>query len=125
MAVRSALSAGRPLPPGRFLISVTRLSQLQGHSAAGRIRSIEKSNDLIGNRARDLPTCSIMPQPTMLQRAHTYTRTYTNVVEWSLEDLRGDYNIKIGLKEVIRIEKVYWIHLAQDIVQWRAVERLG
>jgi hypothetical protein len=31
-----------------------RLSQSQGHSAAGRIRSIEKSNDLIGNRIRDL-----------------------------------------------------------------------
>jgi hypothetical protein len=27
----------------------------QGHSAAGRIRSIEKSNYLIGNRTHDLP----------------------------------------------------------------------
>jgi hypothetical protein len=27
----------------------------QGHSAAARIRSIEKSNDYIGNRIRDLP----------------------------------------------------------------------
>jgi hypothetical protein len=26
----------------------------QGHSAVGRIRSIEKSNDLIGNRTHDL-----------------------------------------------------------------------
>jgi hypothetical protein len=33
---------------------------------AGRIRSIEKSNDLIGNRTRDLPACSIVPQPTKL-----------------------------------------------------------
>jgi hypothetical protein len=30
-------------------------------SAAGRIRSIEKSSDLIGNRTRDLPACSIVP----------------------------------------------------------------
>jgi hypothetical protein len=30
-----------------------RLSRPQGHSAAGRIRSIEKSNDLIRNRTRD------------------------------------------------------------------------
>jgi hypothetical protein len=36
----------------------------QGHSAAGSIRSIEKSNDLIGNRTRDLPACSIVPQPS-------------------------------------------------------------
>jgi hypothetical protein len=33
----------------------------------GRIRSIEKSNDLIGNRT--LPACSTVPQPTMLPRA--------------------------------------------------------
>jgi hypothetical protein len=64
MAVRlSALRAGHPLPPGRFLvlISVKRLSEPQGHSAAGRIRSTEKSND-IGNRTRDLPACSIAPR---------------------------------------------------------------
>jgi hypothetical protein len=35
---------------------------------AGRIRSIEKSNDHIGNGTRDLPACSIVPQPTTLQR---------------------------------------------------------
>jgi hypothetical protein len=33
------------------------------------IRSIEKSNELIGNRTRDLPACSIVPQPTTLPRA--------------------------------------------------------
>jgi hypothetical protein len=43
-----------------------RLSLPRGHNAAGRIRSIEKSNDLIGNRTRDLPTCSTVPQPTTL-----------------------------------------------------------
>jgi hypothetical protein len=35
---------------------------------AARVRSIEKSND-IGNRANDLPTYSIAPQPTTLPRA--------------------------------------------------------
>jgi hypothetical protein len=40
-----------------------------GHSGAGRIRSNEKSKDLIGNRTRDLPACSIVPQPTTLLRA--------------------------------------------------------
>jgi hypothetical protein len=46
----SALRADRPLPPGRFLvlISVKSLSRPQGHCAAGRIGSIENSNDLIG-----------------------------------------------------------------------------
>jgi hypothetical protein len=46
-----------------------RLSQPQGHSAAGRIRSIEEPNDLIGNETHDLPACSIVPQPTMLLHA--------------------------------------------------------
>jgi hypothetical protein len=38
-----------------------RLRQPQVHSTAGRIRSIEKSND-IWNRTRDLLVCSIVPQ---------------------------------------------------------------
>jgi hypothetical protein len=38
-------------------------SRPQGHSAAGNIRSIEKSNDFNENRTRDLPVCSIVPQP--------------------------------------------------------------
>jgi hypothetical protein len=69
----SALRAGRALPPGTFLvlISVKRPSLPQGHSAAERIRSIEKSNDLIGNRTRDIPACGIVPQPTTLPRTCT------------------------------------------------------
>jgi hypothetical protein len=59
-----------PLPrksPGTHFYYI--LSRPQGHSAVGRIMSIEKSNDLIGNRTRDLPACSIVPQPTTLPRA--------------------------------------------------------
>jgi hypothetical protein len=46
-----------------------RLSRHQGHSAAGRIRSTEKSSDLIRNQTRDHPACIIVPQPTGLPRA--------------------------------------------------------
>jgi hypothetical protein len=42
------------------------LSRPQNHSEAKRIRTIKKSNDLIGTRTRDLPACSIQPQPTTL-----------------------------------------------------------
>jgi hypothetical protein len=35
----------------------------QGHSVAGRIMSMKNSNDTIGNRPRDLPVCSAVPQP--------------------------------------------------------------
>jgi hypothetical protein len=36
------------------------------HSAAGSIRSIGKSSDFIGIRARNLPAWSIVPQPPAL-----------------------------------------------------------
>jgi hypothetical protein len=45
-----------------------RLRQPQDHSAAGRIMSMKNSSDTIGNRTRDLPTCSSVPQPTTSPR---------------------------------------------------------
>jgi hypothetical protein len=72
MAVKfSGLRSGRALHPRMFLDTYLcqRLSQQQGHSAAGRIRYIEKKiNYLIGNRTRDLTACSIVPQPITLPR---------------------------------------------------------
>jgi hypothetical protein len=74
MAVRlSALRAGRPLPPGRFLVlTCVRgwvdprvIVRLEG------LGQLENSNNLNPNRTRDLPPCSIVPQPTMLLRAPT------------------------------------------------------
>jgi len=46
-----------------------RLSRPQGHRAVGRIMSMKNSNDIIGNRTRDLPACSSVPKPTVLLRA--------------------------------------------------------
>jgi len=55
-----------PLPPGNIPGThfCQRLSRPQGHSAAGRIMSMKNSNDIIGNRTRNLPACSTVPQPT-------------------------------------------------------------
>jgi len=39
-----------------------RLSQLKGHSVAGRIMQLKNFNDTIGNRTRDLPACSAVPR---------------------------------------------------------------
>jgi hypothetical protein len=63
---RGPLFTPRKIPGTHFCY---RLTRPQGHSKAGRIRSIEKSNDLIGDRTRDLPACSIVSQPTALPRA--------------------------------------------------------
>jgi hypothetical protein len=45
---------------GTKKIPGTHFSRPQGHSEAGRIMSIGKSNDLIGNRTRDLPVCYLL-----------------------------------------------------------------
>ena len=47
------------------------MSQPQEHSEAGRIVSMENSNDTIGNRTRYLPACSAVPQPNAPPRAPT------------------------------------------------------
>jgi hypothetical protein len=67
-----ALRAGRPpftSQEGSWFSFLLEADSTQGHSAAGRIRSIEKSNNLIGIRTLDFPACSILPQPTALPRA--------------------------------------------------------
>jgi hypothetical protein len=67
MAVRlSALRTGHPLLPGKIPGThfCYRASRTPGFSAAGNISSIEKSNYLIGNRTRDLPGGSTVPQLT-------------------------------------------------------------
>ena len=60
-----------PLPPGNIPGThfCQRLSQPQGHSAAGRIMSMKNSSGTIRNRTRDLPACSAVLQPTEPLRA--------------------------------------------------------
>jgi hypothetical protein len=71
MTVRlSALRAGHPLPSRKIPAThfCYRLSRPEGHNAARKIRLIEKFSDLIGNRTRDLPVCSIVPQSINYRR---------------------------------------------------------
>ena len=60
-----------PLPPGNIPGThfCKMLNQPQGYSEAGRIMSMKNSNETIGNRTRDLPTCSAVAQPTALPHA--------------------------------------------------------
>jgi len=67
----SALNTGHLYPPGNIPCThfSYSLSRSHGRSAAGRIMSMKNCNDTIGNRTRDLPTCSTVPQPAALRRA--------------------------------------------------------
>jgi hypothetical protein len=49
--------------PGSWYSFLLEAESTQGHSASGRIRSIEKIH-VIGIGTRDVPPCSIVPQPT-------------------------------------------------------------
>jgi hypothetical protein len=67
----SSVRTGRLYPPGKIPGTqfCQRLSRPQGHSATGRIMSMKNSNDTIGNRTRDVPACSAVPQPTAPPRS--------------------------------------------------------
>jgi hypothetical protein len=67
-AGRPAALTLRKFPGSHFY---QRRSRPEDQNVAGNIRSIEKSNDLIAIRTRDLAACGIVPQPTTLPRAPT------------------------------------------------------
>ena len=70
-----------PLPPGNIPAThfCYRLSEPQGHSAAGRIVSKKNFGDTIGNRTRDLLACSAVLQPTAPPRAPILHKAATNI----------------------------------------------
>jgi hypothetical protein len=99
MAVRlSALRAGHPLPPGRFLVLIvvrgrvnpTAIVRLEG------LGKLNKSSELIRNRTRDLPVCSIVPQPTMLLHIPVTRNHYINYRDCPVEIMSRDSSVGIA-----------------------------
>jgi hypothetical protein len=96
MAVRlSALRAGRYLPPGRFLVLISvrnwvdprDIVRLEG------LGQMEKSNDLIGNRPRDLLACSTVSQPRhVIVPTCEISRTWVRVYRTARCHISGHHN---------------------------------
>ena len=53
--------------------------------------SMNKSNETIGNRTRDLPACSTVPQPTAPPTACPRTVPYTSKMA-RLKEIEGEIN---------------------------------
>jgi hypothetical protein len=102
----STVSAGHPLRPARSLVLISIRGRIdpQGHSVAGRITSIEKSNNLIGNRTCDLPAYSKVPQPTTLPRAPKVFE----VLNFSRETLWPLVSSKVSWKYQL-VQKLKWV----------------
>jgi hypothetical protein len=61
--------------PGRFLVLIS----IRGLVEPRTTLQIEKFNDLIMDRSRDLPACSLLPQSTTLPRAPLFTHIQGNM----------------------------------------------
>ena len=88
-------------------------SQPQGHSTAGRIMSMKNSNETIGNRTRDLPNCSAVPQPTALRRAlNTYkliTKFQYKIVYRNTDGVYSTYEVRVPGGEGDRVSCIHFL----------------
>jgi hypothetical protein len=85
------------------------------HSTAGRIRSIERSSDLIGSQARDSKSCSIVPEVTTLSRFPATSQYQKNIATNRLMNGKYLFNIwRVRKKESAQ-------HLKEQVKSFMAV----
>jgi len=88
----------------------------QGHSSAGRIKSMKNSNDTIRNRTRDRPACSAVPQAC-------YSSTFKPIgLKWRNKSGEEGWGSRItGQKwEVTATLGVAWRLARSQVHDWNA-----
>jgi hypothetical protein len=126
MAVRlSAVRAGRPPFTPRKIRGTHfcyRLSLPQGHNAAGRIMSTEKSNDLIGNGTHDTPASSMVPLPIIcsyLSELDIYGKFFAlHGCEWSTSRCGSFTPVPIGQEAGWTLEPVWMLWSKDSCPTW-------
>jgi hypothetical protein len=105
MAVRLALRPGRPLPTGRFLVLVDSraIVRLEG---LGQLK-----NPATSSRTRDLPACSVVPQPTTLSRKRLKILSETQCLSLLYNRLLSRYLSRIIYNEFFLEERYHLILL--------------
>jgi hypothetical protein len=79
---------------------------------------MKDSNGIIGNRSRDLPTCSAVPQPTALPRAPS--RNNNRIYEGSNNSPNLNFEflkLKFLQQEFVAIFDVYTFVVSQQLLK--------
>jgi len=98
-----ALGTGRPYLPGNITGTdfCRSTSRPQGHSAVGRIMSMKNFNEPTGNRTRDFPACSAVPQSTVPPLSSMYKYVHVNST-WFV----SSFEMSIIILKCLRREQV-------------------
>jgi hypothetical protein len=108
-----------PLPRKRYpwYSLVTEMSMERN----GRTKSMKNSNDSIGNRTRDLPACSAVPQPISSPRASTILY---NIPEFACRDSGFPESLKTNTGTAPPLHQERFVSKPVQYIQCYALHRI-